>query len=91
MGLSMALGASRKVIFLQFMVEASSLGFFGAFLGLGLALAFVPRFEIAVSDVIGLQATLGVLIAFFISLVFGVYPAYLGSQTNPVNALRTDS
>ena len=91
MGLSMALGASRKIIFLQFLVEASSLGFFGAFLGLGLALAFVPRFEIAVSDVIGLQATLGVLIAFFISLVFGVYPAYLGSQTNPVNALRTDS
>lgn len=91
MGLSMALGASRKIIFLQFMVEASSLGFLGALLGLGLALAFVSRFEIAISDVIGVQVTLAVLIGFFVSLFFGAYPAYLGSCINPVDALRTDS
>jgi putative ABC transport system permease protein len=91
MGLSMALGASRKMIFLQFLVEASSLGFFGAFLGLGISMAFISLFEMAVLSVLGIQVVLGVLIGFLMSFFFGVYPAYLGSRINPVDALRTDS
>lgn len=91
MGLSMALGASRKVIFLQFMVEASSLGFFGAFLGLGISMLFISLFDMAVLSVLGIQVVLGVLIGFLMSFFFGAYPAYLGSCINPVDALRTDS
>lgn len=90
MGLSMALGASKKIIFLQFMVEASFLGFLGAFLGIGFSLVFVSLFKITTLSVFKIQLALGVLIGFLVTLFFGTYPAYLGSRVNPVDALRTD-
>ncbi len=93
-GLSMALGASRGMIFMQFMIEALSLGLLGSIFGvlLSLALSALMRGTLGISipGATVFQTTLGVLIGLAMSLFFGTYPAYLGSRIDPVNALRVD-
>lgn len=92
-GLSMALGASKKSVFFQFLIEALVLGVVGALLGIVLALGVIEllanityaNISIGLSG-IGIGCGLGLLV----SLLFGVYPAYQGSQVDPVEALRND-
>ncbi|GAB6091645.1 ABC transporter permease [Spirochaeta dissipatitropha] len=79
-GLSMAIGASRRSIFLLFVLEACMLGLSGGLIGGLLTVGFVK--------LIGFQAELLVFlismgIAFLASLVFSVYPAILASRVNP--------
>ncbi|HKM43473.1 MAG TPA: ABC transporter permease [Limnochordia bacterium] len=94
-GLSMALGSSRKMVFRQFMMEAFTLGMVGSFLGILFSFALVKILENAIgvffaTGMWGTRVLLGIAIGLVVSLFFGVYPAYLGSRTNPVDALRTD-
>ncbi len=93
-GLSMALGASRSMIFMQFITEALALGFvgsiFGVLLSLGISAIIGAAFGISMLGATGLQTSLGVFIGLVISLLFGTYPAYLGARIDPVNALRVD-
>lgn len=94
-GLSIALGSSRQLVFRQFILEALSLGILGSLLGIVLSFGFANILEKALgtTSFTGTSSTrifLGLGIGFLVSLFFGVYPAYLGSKTNPVDALRTD-
>ncbi|HBG00572.1 MAG TPA: hypothetical protein DDW87_03230 [Firmicutes bacterium] len=94
-GLSMALGSSRALVFRQFVLEAVTLGIIGSILGILLSFALVEILEqtlgaFFVSGMWGTRVLLGIALGFIVSLLFGVYPAYLGSRTNPVDALRTD-
>lgn len=94
-GLSMALGSSRRLVFRQFVLEALSLGVIGSVIGVFLSFGLSVVLEKAVgvpliSGMYGTRILLGVTIGFVVSLLFGVYPAYLGSRINPVDALRTD-
>lgn len=94
-GLSMALGSSRPMVFRQFMMEALTLGMAGSIFGVALSFALVEVLRKALgaffsTGVLGTRVLMGVAIGFVASLVFGVYPAYLGSKTDPVDALRTD-
>lgn len=94
-GLSMALGSSRRLVFRQFVLEALSLGLIGSVLGvlLSIALGEILKKALEIPILGGMYLTrvlVGVIIGFIVSLLFGVYPAYLGSKTNPVDALRTD-
>ncbi len=94
-GLSMALGSSRTMVFKQFIMEAITLGVVGSLLGILLSFGLVRILErtlgaFLLTDMWGTRVLLGIAIGFVVSLFFGVYPAYLGSQTNPVDALRTD-
>lgn len=88
-GIRKALGAPRRVVLTQFLIEATLLSLAGA--GLGVAAAFAgANFEIAgIEPVIvpgSIALALGVSVA--IGLFFGSYPASRAAGLRPIDALR---
>jgi putative ABC transport system permease protein len=89
-GIRKAIGAKRRTILLQFLIEAASICLLGGLIGLGIAwpITFlVQRF---------LPATLSlpiVAIAILVSLITGIlsgfFPAWRAARMNPVDALRS--
>ena len=91
-GLRKALGARRRTILLQFLLEAASICLFGGVLALGLtaaAIAFARSFLPAVSLSLSV-----VVLALGVSVVTGVVsgflPAWRASRLSPVEALRQE-
>lgn len=92
-GLRMAVGASRKDIMTQFVLEASILGIGGGLVGilLGILGAFFVRvatsWAVSISpDSVGLAFGFSLLVGLF----FGVYPARRASLLDPITALRSE-
>ncbi|MBP7691780.1 MAG: ABC transporter permease [Anaerolineales bacterium] len=91
-GLRKALGAKRRDVLGQFLVEATALALLGGLVGIGLGAAtafsirlFQPELPVAVTlDSVALAT--GVSLA--IGLFFGLYPAYRAARLNPIEALR---
>ena len=88
-GIRKAIGASRRVILMQFLIEAIVLSLVGAVFGLVIAF-LVTRIEVA-----GIQPAIvpsAVVAAFAISvgigLFFGSYPANRAASLRPIEALR---
>jgi putative ABC transport system permease protein len=90
-GIRMAVGAKRRHILLQFLVEAVIISTFGGFVGVaaGIAGARVVTLVAGWPTIISPQA---VGIAFFFSMAvgvfFGLYPANKASRLKPIDALR---
>jgi putative ABC transport system permease protein len=91
-GLRKALGAKRRDVLNQFLVEAISLSALGGLIGiaigasLGALIQFIqPDLPVAVTPDSVAMAT-GVSLA--IGLFFGLYPAWRAAQLNPIEALR---
>ena len=91
-GIRKAIGARRKNILLQFLIEATTLaavgGIVGILIGWGLATlvrAAVPTLPATMS---AFWATTGLLMSAFIGVFFGMYPAMKASKLDPVDALR---
>lgn len=92
-GVRKAIGAKKRDILLQFMVESTALSGFGGLIGIGLgygACALIGYYST-------LSATIAmpiVLISFgfslFIGIVFGMIPANKAAKLRPIYALRTD-
>lgn len=91
-GIRKALGAKRKDILIQFLVESLILCLLGGFIGIGLGLAI--GFILQTFGFNFTTNTALIIIAFassaFIGLVFGIFPAYKASKLNPIDALRTE-
>lgn len=90
-GIRKAIGAKRKDIMFQFLIEASSLSGIGGVLGIILGLLFAQLVAL-VSPLPAAVSLLWVLIGFGFSvgvaLVFGIYPAYRASRLNPIECLH---
>jgi len=91
-GVRMSVGARRRDILRQFLLEALMLGAMGSLLGvvvgLGLPLLvkpFVHGFQVRVSP---LSALLAFLFSCGVTIVFGVVPAVRAANLNPTEALR---
>ena len=90
-GIRMAVGARRRDILLQFLVESATLSGVGALLGVaagaGLAQLVRALSPLPVS-VVPWSVALAVALGLLVGLFFGAYPAARASRLDPVVALR---
>lgn len=91
-GIRKAIGATKKAIVLQFLLEAMTLTFFGGLIGVTLAVGIsnlvmllVPSLPASVplwAVILGLSVSIGV------GLIFGVLPARKAAKLDPIECLR---
>ncbi|MFQ5605338.1 MAG: ABC transporter permease [bacterium] len=90
-GIRRALGAKRKEIVLQFLVEAVGLSLVGGVIGITLGITMSLIID-GIAEFSTVVTPLSVLVAFFVSvavgIIFGTYPAKNASNVNPIEALR---
>jgi putative ABC transport system permease protein len=92
-GIRKALGARRRDILAQFVVEAATLSAAGAVLGigLGLVLAFVVKAVTPLPAAVAPWSVgVGVLLGVSVGIAAGVYPASRASRLDPIIALRAE-
>jgi len=91
-GLRMAVGASRKEVLLQFLVESVLISMVGGAVGIVIGLALPISVRLFTNQVRVPISPLSVIVAFGVSFVvgvtFGLLPARRASQLNPTEALR---
>jgi len=90
-GIRRALGAKRRDIVLQFLIETVILSCSGGAVGVGLGIA-VPFIITRAADMVTIITPWSPAIAFSISamvgILFGIYPALRAAKMDPVEALR---
>jgi putative ABC transport system permease protein len=88
-GTRKAIGARRKDILWQFLIEAATLTGFGGLVGLLVGWAttlvirlFVPSYVPIWAPIAGFVASVG------IGIIFGLWPAWKAARLDPIEALR---
>jgi len=91
-GLRRSVGARRRDILLQFILEASLVSTFGGVIGVALGLAgtnLVARMQHLPPIFVWQSLEWTTALSTGLGLVFGIYPAWRAAQVDPVKALRT--
>jgi putative ABC transport system permease protein len=90
-GVRRAVGARKRDILRQFLVEAVLISFAGGLLGVGCGFG-LSRLVAMLAGWSTIVTTSSILLAFVVSvsvgLIFGIYPAAKAARLNPVEALR---
>ena len=91
-GLRKAVGAKRRDVLFQFLVEAVTLAVVGGAIGIALGISGATAVSVAFETfeaVVGIDAVMtSLLFSMAVGLFFGIYPAYRASRLNPIDALR---
>jgi putative ABC transport system permease protein len=92
-GIRKALGAKRRDIMAQFVVESATLSTVGAAIGIlaGIGLAFVIRALTPLPAAVAPWSVgLGVFLGVAVGMAAGIYPASRASKLDPIVALRSE-
>jgi putative ABC transport system permease protein len=91
-GIRKAIGAKRRNILWQFLLEATTLAVVGGIIGIliGALLALLVRalFPALPATLTTFWVMAGLLVSGSIGIVFGIYPAWKAARLDPVEALR---
>jgi putative ABC transport system permease protein len=91
-GLRKAVGAKKRDILVQFLVEAIVLAVVGGLAGVALGAAGAALVSSQMEDfstVVTLDAVLmATIVSASVGIFFGIYPAWRAAQLNPIDALR---
>jgi putative ABC transport system permease protein len=90
-GIRRAIGAKRRQIIYQFLIETTVLSTFGGIIGLGggVLIPFLITYFSGMETVITLKGILlPLLISMTIGILFGLYPAVHAAKVDPIVALR---
>jgi putative ABC transport system permease protein len=95
-GLRKAVGAKRRDILIQFLIEAATLGLCGGAMGVGLGWIIVKIMSVVATNagfpftatLPGYAVALAVGVAIFIGVISGLYPAIRAARLDPIESLR---
>ena len=95
-GLRKAVGAKRRDILTQFLIEAATLGLCGGAVGVGLGWVIVKIMSVVAANagfsfeavLPGYAIALAAGVSIFVGLVSGLYPAIRAAQLDPIESLR---
>lgn len=92
-GIRMAVGARRKDILYQFLIESSVISALGGIIGIVLGFLVARIISAATSmpsSVEPVSIVLAMVMSWSIGLFFGIYPANRAAKLDPVEALRSE-
>jgi len=90
-GIRKAVGARRKTILLQFLIEAIILCAIGGFVGIGLGIGIGNLAGSFLSAKMAIPVDwilIGLALCVTVGIIFGTYPAYKAANLDPIEALR---
>ena len=90
-GIRKAIGARRRTILMQFLIEAAVLCLIGGLIGLALAFVIVQVVNAAFDFQAAMPLSIifvAILVSLFVGLTSGFMPAYRAAKMDPVEALR---
>ncbi len=92
-GIRKSLGARRKDILAQFLVESTTLSLIGGLIGLGIAYGIsmiLVKFTPIPAELPLWAAALAIGVSSGVGLIFGIYPAWKAAKLDPIVALRAE-
>jgi len=88
-GIRKAIGARKRDIMIQFLIEAMTLTGVGGLIGLGIGWLFTLLIKMLVPSYLPIWAPIGGFVASVgIGLIFGLWPAWKAARLDPIEALR---
>ncbi|HWQ35877.1 MAG TPA: ABC transporter permease [Blastocatellia bacterium] len=92
-GIRKSLGARRRDILMQFLIESTVLSGCGGLIGLAIATLvswFLVKFTPVPSSIPAWAVVAAISVSIGVGLVFGIYPAWKASKLDPIVALRAE-
>lgn len=92
-GIRKSLGARRRDILVQFLVESTTLSLIGGFIGLSIAYG-VSKLLVLLTPIPAelpiWAAVVAIAVSSGVGLIFGIYPAWKAAKLDPIVALRAE-